>query len=456
MTKTNGFMTLRRVLSLAVPLSFPLDATEIEVGDSQAAVAAIQKLSAGDCLILANGNYDLGKVMVAGQGTDAKPIVIRAKNQSRAIITGHSGFVFDKAAFITLQGLDFETADVGPVMIQGSHHIRVTRCVLRVHEGQLEPGALIRWIHITGAAEKGSKELSVNSRYNRIDHNLLEGKRVRGQGIAIDGATYPVPASSQHDRVDHNHFRNFGPRIPNGMEPIRAGLSQLSISSGFTMIEDNLFENCDGDSEVVSMKNSDSTARNNTLVNCQGGIYLRHGNRCQVYGNAFFGQNKPGSTGVRMWGDDHRIHDNHLQDLDEAGIEIQNGDVDYPADLDPARDNGILVLHVRPRRITITNNTLVNCARPFLLGGTEPNWDFKLPAQDVKIEGNVVLGGLNPLVTVFKDVPGVTWKDNVMWTGPQTRLGIQATEAQIRIAEPAVNRCRWLSGSDVGPLSGDD
>jgi poly(beta-D-mannuronate) lyase len=456
MNPTSLDITWPKALAFALLFRCLANAEVIEVGNSPEAITALKRISAGDTLVFANGLYDLGIVRLTSQGTAAKQISIRAKNQSRAVITGKTSFVFDKAAFITLQGFDFETADVGPVMIKGSHHIRVTRCVLRVRESQLEPGALIRWIHITGATEGDTKKLTLNSHHNRIDHNLIEGKRVRGQGVAIDGATHPVPASSQHDRIDHNHFRNFGPRVPNGMEPIRAGLSELSISSGFTLIEDNLFEDCDGDSEVISVKNSDSTVRNNTLANCQGGIYLRHGNRGEISGNAIYGQNRPGSVGVRMWGDDHRIHGNYLQDIDEAGIEVQNGDIDYPANVDATRDNHILVLHLRPRRIEITNNTLVNCARPFLLGGSEPNWDFNLPAQGVRIETNRVLGGRHPLVTMFKEVPDVKWMGNIMWTGSHTKLGIPATAEEIKIEEPEIKPIRWLTGGDVGPLSGGD
>ena len=433
-----------------------LDAATVEVNTVEGFRAAAQKLSAGDTLLLADGHYDLGKIFVTAQGSAEKPIAIAAKKLDQATIAGASSFVFQQAAFVTLKGFNFETDDTGPVVITGSHHIRITRCVLRVHESSREPGALIRWILIDGARAQGSTNKAVNSHHNRIDHNLLEGKRVCGQGVAIAGVTKPVYASSQYDRIDHNHFRNFGPRIPNGMEPIRAGLSELSVSSGYTLIEDNLFENCDGDSEVISMKNSDSIVRSNTVVNCQSGIYLRHGDRNEVYGNVFFGQNKPGSVGVRMWGNDHNIHDNYFQDLDEAGIEVQNGDVDYPAQVDPARDKAILVLHVRPQRISIQTNTLVNCTHPFLLGGTEPNWDFKLPAQDVRIEGNVVLGGRNPLVTVFHEVPSVVWKANTMWAGAQTKLGIDAKEAQIRLAEPTVKTQRFLTGGDVGPLAGHD
>ena len=450
-----NFLKSKIIFALCVLFTLA-HAADIEVKTAGEFAAAVAKLSPGDNVILANGTYDLGRVVITNQATAERPISIRAKNRDRATVTGQSCFVFEQAAHITLAGLNFETDDVGPVQILGSHHIRISRCVLRVHESPREPGGLLRWILIDGAKAPGSTNKTVNSHHNRIDHNLLEGKRVRGQGVAIDGVNHPVYASSQYDRIDHNHFRNFGPRIPNGMEPIRAGLAELSVSSGYTLIEDNLFENCDGDSEVISMKNSDSIARSNTVVNCQSGIYLRHGDRNQVYGNVFFGQNKPGSVGVRMWGNDHSIHDNYFQDLDEAGIEVQNGDVDYPAPVDPARDKSVLVLHVRPQRIAIQTNTLVNCAHPFLLGGTEPNWDFKLPARGVRIEGNMVLGGRNPLVTVFHEVPSVLWQGNTMWSGPQTKLGIDATEAQIRITEPSIVTPRWLTGGDVGPLAGKD
>ena len=49
-------------------------------------------------------------------------------------------------------------------------------------------------------------------------------------------------------------FRDAGPRARNEMEAVRIGWSGISQSSGFTVVEHNVFENVDGDPEIVSVK----------------------------------------------------------------------------------------------------------------------------------------------------------------------------------------------------------
>ena len=48
----------------------------------------------------------------------------------------------------------------------------------------------------------------------------------------------------------------------NGAETMRVGTSQQAYSSSNTVIENNLFERCSGEVEVISIKSSDNIIRN--------------------------------------------------------------------------------------------------------------------------------------------------------------------------------------------------
>src|SRR5690606_3503188 len=208
------------------------------------------------------------------------------------------------------------------------------------------------WIVIGGTYNLTEPE-SFN---NRIDHNIFEEKHKPGNFITIDGSPEPNAKSSQFDRIDHNYFKNIGPRVENEMEAVRIGWSEMSLSSGYTIVEHNLFENCDGDPEIISVKTCDNIIRNNTFISCQGSLVLRHGNRNVVEGNFFIGNKKNGTGGVRFYGDDHKIFNNYFEGLTgttwDAAITVTNGDADYPS--------SNLSKHFRPRRTVIAFNTMIN------------------------------------------------------------------------------------------------
>src|SRR4029453_8726572 len=158
-------------------------------------------------------------------------------------------------------------------------------------------------------------------------------------------------------RIHHNYFKtqkNQGNR--NGAEALQFGLSGFSLSSSNSIVEYNLFEDCDGENELISIKASRVTVRYNTIRNCPAQFTLRHGNFNQVYGNYFI--NTPG---LRIFGDDHLIHSNHFENC-SIGINIGNGGAEVA-------DGAPLTSHDRPDNCVITFNTLVNNTRNYFMQG---------------------------------------------------------------------------------------
>src|SRR4030095_9256512 len=149
-------------------------------------------------------------------------------------------------------------------------------------------------------------------------------------------------------------FHDFISPGGNGAETIRFGLSGLSLSNGFGLIEYNLFERCNGENEMISNKSSSNTYRYNTISDSPDGeLTLRHGNDCLVYGNYF-----RNSAGMRIFGDRHQIFSIYLETCVGTNRGKGAGGV---ADGAPRRS------HDRPDNCVITFNTLVDNTRNYFM-----------------------------------------------------------------------------------------
>jgi hypothetical protein len=329
-----------------------------------------------------------------------------------------------EAAHVALEGFDFQTVGGTMVETESSRDVRITRNVFRPLESG--PGD---WVRIAGAYEAPEPL----SDHNRVDHNRFEAKTQPGHYIVIDGSDLPNPRSSQHDRIDRNHFRDTRPRIPNGKEAVRVGWSAMSRTSGFTTLEANLFEDCDGDPEIVSIKTSDDLFRFNTIRHSQGTVALRCGNRGTVEGNFFFGERKSETGGVRLHGDDHRVFNNYFGDLTGTGyaapIAIPNGDAD-PGSLDYTN-------HFRVRRAEVAFNTLVGNTHALEIG--YDSGGQTMAPVDVALDGNLVTGDEGTLVRIFTPSAETLWQGNLMWPTGTAALGIPSNPG-ITVANPQLGQ----------------
>src|SRR5262249_12603098 len=104
---------------------------------------------------------------------------------------------------------------------------------------------------------------------------------------------------------------------------IRFGLSSRQHGQAYGVIEYNLFEKADGDSEAVSVKSSNNIVRYNTIINSRGTISLRHGWNNTVEGNILIG----GTTGIRFCGNYHTVTNNLVQDTAGQPIEVGGGEI---------------------------------------------------------------------------------------------------------------------------------
>lgn len=340
------------------------------VADSAALAGKLAAASAGECLVLADGNYTFP--VITKVGTEAAPIVIKAQNRLKAVVNA-GAIHFLKSSYVTVEGLDITTPGAATTMYNAgsnglivsfmdSHHCRLSRS--RVHP--TGPVAERDWIVVVGA----------EAHHNRIDHNDLGPVNANANMVVIDGTGREEPEMpgdvSQYNRIDHNHFHEVNNSGGNNWETLRIGRSWQGPTRGFNVIELNLLVRTTGDPETISLKSSANIVRNNTMQNVNGEICSRHGNENQIYGNYILG----GSRGMRIYGGDHRIYNNYVA-ASSTGIWIESGA--SAAMNEPGKE------HYRVFKTWVFNNTVIG--QPIKLGGSK-----QYQPIDCRVANNIVIG----------------------------------------------------------------
>ncbi|MGN8038548.1 chondroitinase-B domain-containing protein [Chitinophaga sp. 22321] len=375
-------LRIRRIMSktilsvLCLAASASLSAATINVSSLSALQTAINNAVAGDTIVLANGVYTASSnITVSKQGTAASPITITAQTIGGAEIKGTGGFsIVSPAKYIIIRGFKFTHNASLATMASGTSFCRWTCNVFQT------PGA--------------GENLLLNGNDHEVDHNTFQHKNALGRFIAVRGSGSQI---AQRLKIHHNYFVDQLPQTGNGAETLQFGLSGYSLSSSNSTIEYNLFEDCAGESELISVKSSAVTIRYNTIRNCPAQFTLRHGNHCTVYGNYFI--NTPG---IRIFGDDHNIFSNHFENCSPA-INIGNGDGEVA-------DGAALTVHDRPDRTLIAYNTLVNNTTNIVQNGRTNG----LGATTQTVVNNIIQGG-GPAAAIAGPYTGGIWSGNILY-----------------------------------------
>lgn len=410
--------------------SSAVEAKQIPVADEVAFNHAVANVRPGDVLVLREGQWPDAKLLFSGRGTANAPITLRAAVPGKTILSGKTQLRIG-GEYLTVDGLWFQNPDpvVGDTIEfrddkkRPSRHCRLTNSAITLEVGKgSKADAQSRWINLYGEN-------------NRVDHCLVQGK-------VNKGATLVVWLDGQHSgrhHIDHNYF---GPREKlgeNGAETIRVGDSKTSMQTAACVIEQNLFERCDGEAESISNKSCGNIYRNNTFLAVSGALTLRHGNGCLVENNIFLGQREKGTGGIRIIGEDHIVRGNYLEELDgsdaRSGISLMRGIPDSP-----------LSGYFQVKRALVEANTLVDCKHSLLIGlGDEKS--AKLPPIDCMLRGNVILAPNFTAIESRSTIDGVRWDNNTVW-GRELGIPAQAgiTWKQVKPTAPVP-----LSRNDVGP-----
>ncbi|MGG1552832.1 chondroitinase-B domain-containing protein [Paenibacillus ferrarius] len=405
---------------------------EVAVSTSAQLASAISNATAGTTIVLANGTYSQsGPFTVTGKnGTSTSPIRIKAANQGMAIISGGASLQISNSSYIVVEGLKFTNTGNTALLLDGSNHIQVTRNKFAL---PATGGGLI-WLQVSG----------VNSHDNRIDHNDFGNKSDTEPLIAYQGDNNGH--ISQYDVIEYNYFHDVGPWVDNGKETIRLGLSGISLSNGYNTIQYNVFENCDGEPEIVSVKSSNNTVRYNTFLTSKGGLTSRHGHQNSFYGNFFLGDGvETEEAGIRIYGNDHKIYNNYMEKLTKEPIFIDSGNYDGGTSGYPANPSATdLAAQWKVYRALVVNNTIVNSALGITVGTASKTY----APQDSVIANNIVR---NTTGTLYKEsvTSNTTFQGNIGYGSTLTN-NASRTSAQINGVDPqftTVNGLQKLSAT---------
>ncbi len=379
-------------LFILIRIAVPANAEVYTVSSESELEAAVVRVVPGDTILLAAKTWSDVELEFTGEGTEALPIVFGAETPGQTILTGNSRIEIS-GNWLVVRDLVFQDGDVTDdgsiIAFRTSSSTLAYNCQLtNVTVEDYNPSD----------ASLDTKYVSLYGTNNRVDHCSFSGKTNSGATLVVW-----LDETPDYHLIDHNYF---GPRQDlgvNGGETIRIGTSDWESYNSNCVVEHNLFEECDGEIEIISNKSVGNHYRYNTFTHCEGTLTLRHGSDCWVYGNFFFGDDSKSCGGIRIIGPGHRVFNNYLENLvgDEfrAAISLTNGVPDSPANryrqVDDAR---------------VGFNTIVNCKEPFAIGAGASS-ELSLAPTNSLIENNLVLSRSGrEVVYEYSSADSITWK----------------------------------------------
>ena len=380
--------------------------------------SAIASSGPGDTIIMANGTWTDVVISFYAQGVEGDSITLRAETPGQVILNGNSrlkiggsylkvdGLWFDQGALRSGHLIEFRRSSS-----RLTTHSRLTNCTITNYN----PSSYLteyKWVSIYGA-------------HNRVDHCHFAGKSHDGATLVVWLRDPPNDSPVWH-RIDNNHFGHRPELGKNGGETIRIGTSSRSMQDAYVTVEHNLFEECDGEIEIISNKSGNNVFRHNTFLRSSGTLTLRHGNEANVYGNYFLGEGKSGSGGVRIIGERHKVYNNYFQDLRGTGyrsaLAVVNGIPNSP-----------LNRYFQVKDAVVAFNTFVDVEETFVIGAGNSSTQSLAP-DGLQIANNLVETRNGPIIE-YEDTPiNVTYVSNVFF-GAESGIG---QVDGILIADPAL------------------
>ncbi len=427
-------MWTRRCLAILAIwlLAVPAHAEQYFVKNIDEYNQAAKKLVAGDIIILANGRWHDFEIKISGKGTKTKPITLISEDPGKVVLTGQSNLRIG-GEYILVTGLVFlngysPTGEVISFRRSKDDLARNSRVTEVVIDGFSKPDRYDSdyWVGMYG-------------KNNRFDHNHLVGKTNKGVTLAV--RLDSKGSQENGHRIDHNYF---GPRPvlgSNGGETLRIGTSKYSMFDSHTLVENNYFDRCDGEVEIISSKSGRNIFRGNMFFESSGTLTLRHGDGNLVENNVFMGNGKDHTGGIRVINRDQTIRNNYLEGLRGTGfasaLTVMNGVPNSPVNRYVQVDNAV-----------IENNSVVDSSRITFAAGA----DAERSAAPVNSRfRNNLLGGTasGPFLKIQDDISGIAFSGNMLVSGKIDKPVAGIAEGQLVLAR-AENGLLYPEGSAVG------
>ena len=374
---------------------------------------AIKAAKAGDDIVLKNGIYKDVEIQFVGEGTNDHPISLRAETPGEVFIEGVSNLEIS-GNFLNVSGLFFRNGHSPSENVIAfrtsksnvANNSSVSNCVI-LDFNNLERDQDNLWVQFYG-------------KHNTLAHCYIAGKTNGGPTVRVD--LKGNQSIRNYHQIVNNHF---GPRPRKGGargETIQLGSSFTSMSPSNTTIANNLFEECNGEVEIISSKTNFNVIKNNVFYKSEGSVVTRHGNYVTIDGNYFIGDGvNENYGGIRIINTGHWVVNNLFYKLKgknfRSPLAVMNGIPKSPLN----RYNQVT-------DVVVAYNTYVNSNSPWQFGvGTNIAQAAVLPKSEIRsarplrteVVNNVIynsVGDPNPIVEHDK-ADGVTFKSNIISNG---------------------------------------
>lgn len=327
----------------------------------------------GNTILLNDGIYNDINITITNKGTISDPIIIKAKNSGKVFFSGKVSITIS-GRFIVLSNIIF-TNGSGNIILKGSYN-RITNCEFSLNDGN-------------------GPVLTIYKFSNRVDHNIFKNFSKLNPWIEVvhgnDAPDYII--------IDSNIFMNRKKGVGNGFETIRFGISDSSLSQSYSIIENNIFKNCNGEIEIISNKAGGNIYYKNSFESSYGSLTLRHGNNVLVAKNKFLQNNLENGGGIRVAaGSGHIIYNNLFKDTNKRAALIINS----------GSSNNIYNIQVSYSKFL--KNIFINCSLDIELGSLQ----FPFSPRACSISDNIIIKNDNdPVYTLNTDIIDFEFENNL-------------------------------------------
>ncbi|BFM20954.1 discoidin domain-containing protein [Gilvimarinus japonicus] len=309
------------------------------------------------------------------------------------------------------------------------------------------------------------------SEYISIGYNEFRGKNqmFTSEGYKLTGSyiktQFDDPLMTKHLHVYRNHFKDIYPYVPDGTTPtgdsdrevMAMGIADSQDVVTNNVVEYNLFENCDGENEIITVKTSNNIFRYNTFKNSMGSLSFRLGSDNEAYGNYFYGEGASANWdddnyqtgGIRVYGSGHLIYDNYMEGLTGISwrrpILIDSGDTSDSTGADS---------HETPSNLSVYDNTIVDSVGGGIHIGSD---NYGNMPYNISVDNNLVVGSEGILFNNYANDSSNTWSGNRAYaTGAAATVGggsLSSSEVAVLSGAPSISAPTKLTASDVGPAA---
>lgn len=331
---------------------------------------AIAEAKPGDVIIMKNGTWEDVEIQFEAEGTADAPITLKAETPGKVYLEGQSSLELS-GEYLIVEGLYFRNGYTPSNAVidfrideqRIANHSIVRNCVIEDYT-QKNRSTSDYWVEFWG-------------RHNSLEYCSLTGKA--NQGPTVRFFFQGNENIRTYHKIAHNYFgprpRKGGPRA----ETMQIGDSGTSMTPTFVQVENNLFDRCNGEVEVISSKTNFNEFRNNIFLNCEGSLVMRHGNYCIIDGNYFIGdEDSQFNGGVRIINSGHWVTNNYFYRI--SGVEFRS-----PLAIMNGIPKSPLNRYNQVTDVVVAYNSWVDCRAPWQLG-VGANMDQKdvLPRSEIR------------------------------------------------------------------------